>query len=143
PLDLPLEIDLRERTVEHEHGGESDRDDKPQHRAEDGIEAEWSGDHQPPRASLRGGRNDLRSGWHGNDSSRKMRRRSGWPSNSMPNMSYVSRSGQFAPSHTAASDGSCGSSSVHDMPSITKTFVSVPRPHGPLRSSAPVSTRAF
>jgi hypothetical protein len=37
----------------------------------------------------------------------------------------------------------CGSSSVHDVRSITETFVPVPRTNVTERSSAPVSTPAL
>src|SRR5205807_4918382 len=133
-----------QRAIEHEEQRERDRDDKAQRSPDERIETERPYGHRyPPRASLRGGRKDLRSGCPGKLSSRKMRRRSGWPSNSMPNMSYVSRSHQFAAVQTPERVGIWGSSSVQSVRSMTKTRVVVPRTKVTERSSIPVSTPAF
>ena len=61
----------------------------------------------------RAGASSLRSGWPCQSSGMRMRVRSGWPSNVMPNRSYVSRSGKFAPGYTPVSDGTVGSSIRH------------------------------
>ena len=77
-LDLPFEIDLQERAVQHEEEREAHGDDQPERRPDERIDAEGTDGHPyPPRASLRGGRNDFRRGCPGKLSSRKMRRRSG------------------------------------------------------------------
>src|SRR5713101_3607668 len=53
----------------------------------------------------------LRRGCPSNPWYSKMRRKSGWPSKVIPNMSYTSRSNQFAPSQTGISESIRGSSS--------------------------------
>ena len=70
-----------------------------------------------------------------------MRRISGWSSKTMPNMSYVSRSHQFAPIQTEDNVGTCGSFESHVVRSMTKTCVSVPRTNATLRSSVPCRHR--
>jgi len=61
----------------------------------------------------------------------------------IPNMSYVSRSHQFAPGHTPESVGTRGSISEQVVRSIANTCVVVPRTNVTERSSAPVSTPAL
>src|SRR2546425_7540360 len=62
-LDLALEVDLQQRTVQNEEEREAHRDDQAQWRPNERIDPEGTNGHlYPPRASLRGGRNDLRSG---------------------------------------------------------------------------------
>src|SRR5712692_7421810 len=54
-LDLSLEVDLRERAVEHQSGRERDGDDQAQHRPDRGVESERADDHgsAAPRVTAR------------------------------------------------------------------------------------------
>src|SRR5207245_7759138 len=55
-LDLPLQVDLEQRAVQHQEERERDGDDKAQRPPDERIETERPYGHRyPPRASLRGG----------------------------------------------------------------------------------------
>src|SRR2546430_9949248 len=58
----------------------------------------------------RAGASSLRNGYPTQSSGIRMRARSGWPVNVMPNRSYTSRSPKFAPGYTSVRLGADGSS---------------------------------
>ena len=60
-----------------------------------------------------------------NSSGRRIRRRSGCPSNRIPNISHTSRSSQFAPSHKLTTDGTTGSGSLRNDRTVIRSFVRV------------------
>src|SRR5713226_2667974 len=64
----------------------------------------------------------LRSGWPGQSDGSRMRRRSGWPSNFMPNMSKTSRSIQFAPSQICVTLGQASPSASEALTRSLRFF---------------------